>query len=165
MKKLVFFSAILLSFVLKSSDPVYYGEYTPVYMTRSEMEKAVRLEAATPIQHPGKIYIKDQYIFINEKFKGYHVIDNSDPSNPVNKAFIHIDGSLDIAIRGNQLYADNATDLLTLSFNDDFSSVSVSSRVKNTFPEPSSPDGYWNNMNFEKFRPKDGILVSWEKRN
>jgi hypothetical protein len=162
MKKLILISSVLISFVFKGSEPVYYGVYTPVFMTRSEMEKAVRMEAATPIKNPGKIYLMDPYIFINEKFKGYHVIDNSDPSHPVNKAFIHLDGSLDLAIKGSVMYTDNSTDLVALSFNADFSAFTISSRITNAFPEPSSPDGYWNNRAFEKFRPKNGIIVRWE---
>lgn len=148
--------------VLMGSDPVYYYEYKPVFMKRSELERAVRLEAASPIKNPGKIYIKDQYIFINEKYKGFHIIDNSNPSAPVQKAFLHIDGCLDIAIKGNYIYADNAIDLVAISANNDYSTISVTGRVRNSFAEPSSPDGYWYARQFERYRPKDGIIVNWE---
>ena len=144
------------------SEPVYYYEYTPVYMKRSELESAVKLEAASPIRNPGKIYIKDQYIFINEKYKGFHIIDNTDPASPVQKAFLHVDGCLDIAIKGNFMYVDNAVDLVTISMSSNWSSISVTGRIKNAFPEPSSPDGYWYASQFEKYRPKDGIIVRWE---
>ncbi len=145
------------------SEPYYYYEYMPVFMQRDEMERAVRLETPTPIKNPGKIYIKDQYIFINEKYKGFHIIDNSDPSSPVQKGFVHIDGCLDIAIKGNILYADNAVDLVAIQLNNELNNLSVSGRVKNAFPEPSSPDGYWYAQQFNKYRPKNGIIVRWEK--
>ena len=62
----------------------------------------------------GKIYIKGDYIFINEKKEGIHVIDNSDPSNPRNISFIAIPGNLDIAVMGNILYGDSYTDLVAV---------------------------------------------------
>lgn len=162
MRKLILISLVLCSAIFMSSEPVYYGNYLPVFMSRTEMEKAVRLESPAPIKNPGKIYIKDNYIFINEKYRGIHVIDNTDPENPVKKGFIHIDGCLDMAIRGNILYADNAIDLVSISLNADYSSISVKGRVKEAFPEPSSPEGYWYTSSFDKFRPEGGIIVRWE---
>jgi hypothetical protein len=163
MRKIIFVAFLLCTIAFMGSEPYYYYEYMPVFMQRDEMERAVRLETPTPIKNPGKIYIKDQYIFINEKYKGFHIIDNSDPSSPVQKGFVHIDGCLDIAIKGNILYADNAVDLVAIQLNNELNNLSVSGRVKNAFPEPSSPDGYWYAQQFNKYRPKNGIIVRWEK--
>ncbi|MBT8232801.1 MAG: hypothetical protein KJN84_09240, partial [Bacteroidia bacterium] len=57
-------------------------------------------------------------IFINELYKGVHVIDNSNPATPTNTAFINIPGNLDVAIKGNKMYADSYVDLLTIDITD-----------------------------------------------
>jgi hypothetical protein len=165
MRKIMFFMLVFCSVVLMSSEPVFYGNYTPVFMVRSELEKAVRLEEPRSIKNPGKVYIKDQFIFINEKYRGYHVIDNTDPANPVNKGFVHIDGCLDMAIRENIMYADNSIDLVAITLNSSISAVSVSGRIKNAFPEPSSPEGFWYTRAFESMRPDGGVIVRWEPNN
>lgn len=162
MRKVLFLFLMSGSLLLMSYEPVYY-EYTPVFMQRDEMEKAIRLEAPKDIKNPGKIYIHGSTLFINEKYKGFHIIDNSNPSSPKNKAFLHIDGCLDIAVKWPILYADNATDLVAIRMNAEISSIAVEGRVKDALPEPSSPQGLWMTGTFEKFRPENGIIVRWEK--
>lgn len=151
--------------LLSGSDPVTYGEYLPVYMDRSEMESAVKIEPGRPLQSPGKIYLYGQYILVNEKYKGIHIIDNSDPAAPDNIAFLHIDGCIDMAMKNNILYADNAIDLIALKTSDNFTSVQVTERIRNIFPETESPDGYWSMYSINQFRPKNGILVAWKKNS
>lgn len=70
------------------------------------------------IQQLGKIYYKDQHIFVIEVGEGIHIIDNSDPMNPNFINFIQVIGSKDIAIKGNYLYTDNLTDLVVLDISD-----------------------------------------------
>jgi hypothetical protein len=151
--------------LLSASEPVSYGLYTPVFMDRTEMEKAVKIEAAQPLREPGKIYLYGKYILVNEKYKGIHVIDNTDPSAPQNLAFLHIDGCIDIAMKNNVLYADNAIDLIALKTTDNFASVQVTERVKNIFPELQSPDGYWSPYYLDQFRPKNAVLVAFKKKS
>ncbi len=150
--------------LLSGFDPVTYGNFLPVYMVRSELEKAVKIETAQPLHSTGKIYLYGQYILVNEKYKGIHVIDNSNPEAPVNKAFIHIDGCIDMAMRNNILYADNAVDLIAMKTTDNFASVQVTGRIKDIFPEPESPDGYWGTYTVNQFRPDNGVLVAWKKK-
>lgn len=90
----------------------------PVYESKSEIFKSINGPANTAIEHAGKIYIKGNFIYLNEVNKGIHIIDNSNPSSPVQVAFLSIPGNLDIAIKGNILYADMYTDLLALDITD-----------------------------------------------
>ena len=151
--------------LLSASDPVFYGDYTPVFMDRSEMEKAVKLEMAQPLRDPGKIYLYDKYILVNERYKGIHIIDNSNPALPQNLAFLHIDGCIDMAMKNNMLYADNAIDLIALKTMGNFTGVEVTERIKGIFPEIESPDGFWTPYYLNKFRPKNGILVAYKKKS
>lgn len=170
MKKPIFYLFFTLisigtGILLSASDPVSYGSYTPVFMDRAEMEKAVKIESAQPLRNTGKIYLYGNYILVNEKYKGIHIIDNSNPAAPQNKAFLHIDGCIDMAMKNNILYADNAIDLIALKTTDDFVSVQVTERLKSIFPEIESPDGYWSPYYLNKFRPENSILVAYKLKN
>jgi hypothetical protein len=115
------------------------GEYTytyfmPVYQTAAVVRANVRSNAPQAISNPGKIYIKGNYIFLNEINKGIHVIDNSNPAVPVNASFISLPGNVDISVKGNTLYADFYTELVVLDISDPLQ-VSVKKFVENVFPE------------------------------
>ncbi|MDR2389950.1 MAG: hypothetical protein LBD89_09250 [Tannerellaceae bacterium] len=86
----------------------------PVYLTYEALRTAVGPEPARTLERPGKIYFKDNRIFIVEYLQGIHVIDVSDVSNPQNLVFIHIPGCVDLAIKDQSLYADSYTDLVTI---------------------------------------------------
>ena len=170
MKKPFFFFLFTLislgtGILLSASEPIYYGNYSPVYMVRPEMEQAVKSEAPQPLRNTGKIYLFGKYILVNEKFRGIHVIDNSNPAAPQNIVFVHIDGCIDMAVKNNVLYADNAVDLIALKTTDNFSTVEVTARIKGIFPETESPDGYWSAETVNRFRPQNGILVAWKKKS
>ncbi len=90
----------------------------PIYRTIAEIRVGVVAQGPRELRNPGKIYVYDHYLFINERNEGIHVLDNSDPANPVNLAFWSIPGNIDIAIRGNLLYADQYVDLLTINISD-----------------------------------------------
>lgn len=156
-------SVLLSGCPIGEPEPIFYTQYAPIMMKRTEMEKAVRLEAAREINDPAKIYVKDQYVFISETYEGIHIIDNTNPRIPLNQGFIRIPGCVDIAIKGTTLYADNATDLLAIDMADP-ENIQVVSRVRNTFPVLLPPDlgeipaAYQN-------RPEDMVIVAWKKTN
>ncbi|MBU1719890.1 MAG: hypothetical protein KKA07_12560, partial [Bacteroidetes bacterium] len=79
--------------------------YRPVYIDKSTA-LAVSSESAQAIENPGKIYIYGNMILLNERYKGIHVIDNSNPKSPSVVSFIRIYGNRDMAVKANVLYAD-----------------------------------------------------------
>ncbi len=162
-KPLLFLFLLLPVLFLGLDEPLYYGSYKPVFMLRSEMENNVKLKGPEAIIAPGKIYIKDHLIFINEKYRGIHVIDNINPEDPTNFAFISIDGCIDIAVKNNVLYADNAVDLIAVRLNENMTNIEVTKRVKNVFPQLISPDG--RGLSWKEYQaiPKDAILVRWDE--
>ncbi|MEM6379546.1 MAG: hypothetical protein AAF705_15175, partial [Bacteroidota bacterium] len=115
-----------------------------------------------PIENLGKIYYKDPYIFVNERFKGIHVLDNSDPNNPVPIAFIQVFGSEDIAVNGDILYVDNYTDLVAVDISD-LNNVKEVNRVKDLYSRESKafPEGY--SGYFECVEEIKGFVVGWEE--
>ena len=89
-------------------------------------------QAPRPLIQPGKIYRKDNYIYVNELYAGIHVIDNTTPLSPVNIAYWSIPNNVDLAIRDNILYADSLGDLLAIDISDP-SSIQVTKRLENFF--------------------------------
>lgn len=89
-----------------------YTSYQPVTVAMEDFRSDVKMEAPRELRQPGKIYLKEPYLFISEAGEGVHIIDNSNPTNPVFKAFLQVPGSYDMAVLGNVLYSDSYTDLL-----------------------------------------------------
>jgi hypothetical protein len=106
--------AILLAFAgcFKDNCISTYTIYYPVYKSLTQARADMKSLAAQPLHNTGKIYVYGNYLFINEPDKGIHVIDNSNPAAPVNISFVAIPGNVDIAIKGNYLYADSYSDLV-----------------------------------------------------
>ena len=106
---------VLQSCIKDTYERTYtYTYYKPVYKTTAEVRANIKSNAPKAIEKPGKIYIRGSYIFLNDLDKGIHVIDNSNPAQPKNISFIDIPGSVDLAVKGNTLYADFFTDLVAI---------------------------------------------------
>ena len=106
--------------------------YTPVYTLKSTVLASINGDPATAIVQPGQLYLKGSFIYVNDVSKGIHVIDNSDPSHPVQTAYLNLPGNTGIAIRGNILYADMGSDLLAMDISNP-RQVSVIGRMANFF--------------------------------
>ncbi|MDR0742849.1 MAG: hypothetical protein LBF05_00610, partial [Tannerella sp.] len=118
------------------ADYVYWN-YIPIFMKRADLEKSVSWQSeGKDLENPGKIYYRAPYIFVNERYKGIHVINNSDPYKPVKEGFIVAPGCIDMAVKGNMMYLDNSVDLVTVDLN----TRQVTSRIRDVFPEPCSPE-------------------------
>ncbi len=95
-----------------------YQQYVPVYKNVDAIRQEVKAEAPQELKSPGIIYVYGHYLLINERREGIHVLDNSNPENPVGLAFIPIPGNGDMAVRDGILYADNYIDLLSIDISD-----------------------------------------------
>jgi len=110
-----------------------YTWFEPVYKTTAEVRANIKSGAPRDIKAPGKLFLIGNYIFLNEINKGIHIINNSNPAAPVNTAFIEIPGNIDVAVKGNTLYADLYTDLVTLDISNPLQVVTTSI-VDHVFP-------------------------------
>jgi hypothetical protein len=111
-----------------------YYDLVPVYKSQAEIETPIENEGPRTLKRPGGLYFYNDLVLINERFEGIHILDNSNPANPVPLSFIPIPCNGDMAVRGNILYADNCTDLLAIDISDPLS-VSLLSRTKEVFME------------------------------
>jgi hypothetical protein len=137
-------------------DPIW-SRFEPITLTREAFENSIEIQEKIPVTESSKIYIINDYIFVNDKRTGFHIFDNTDQANPIKKKFLKIPGATDIAIRNNTLYINQATDLVVLSLDYNTFQVEVKKRLKNVFPELQSPDG-------DYFYSEDKVVVNWIKK-
>ena len=149
-------AAILLLEGCHKDNTRTYTILKPVYKDKASVLAAINGSATESFLHPGKIYIKDNLIFINEIDKGIHVIDNSDPSHPQQISFLDIPGNEDIAVKGNILYADMYADLLAIDITDP-QSVHVTGKVSHFFMEREFVNGFQPDSN--------QVIVDWIKKD
>lgn len=119
------------------SEEGYCEEYkrsaNPVYMSYENLRNAVNIEAPRAPDRIGRVYLYGNLVLLNEVNEGVHIIDNTEPTEPVNLAFIRIPGNTDIAVRDNNLYADSYVDLITLSIGD-LENITLIGREQDIFP-------------------------------
>lgn len=138
MKKFTFFGLFfcLLGFNSclkdKCENTQTFTQWIPVYKTDTEFKATPQYEAARPLKNPGKIYFYGNYMFINEQKEGVHIIDNANVQSPKNIGFLKINGNVDIAIKGDILYADNYADLLAINISN-VSQPVLTKRVESVF--------------------------------
>lgn len=159
---LKFISALLIVMLMISCQDKIEETYqvnSPVYMTYNDLRSSLKVADGEDIIQPGKIYFKDDFIFVNEYQKGIHVINNEDPAHPVVLKFIEIPGNVDMAIKGSFLYADSYVDLVTIDISDINNIVEVD-RDTNVFPYVlpiENPEGPIDFIDESK-----GVVVSYE---
>ena len=122
---------------------VTYRGTESVRVTLNELRTSIKTLPAQDLENPGKIYVKDDYLFINEVKKGIHIIDNSNPSLPKAISFIQILGNVDISVKGNILYADSYTDFVALDITNP-NAVKEVSRTKEVFSNGQVDGIGWN---------------------
>lgn len=129
------FLIFIALFVSSCADTIEetYKVNTPVYMTYDDLRSSFKVAEAQDIIQPGKIYFKGDFIFVNEYQKGIHVVNNTDPTNPVIEKFIEIPGNVDLAVKGDMLYVDSYVDLVTIDISNLDNIIEVD-RDTNVFP-------------------------------
>src|SRR5512133_1015369 len=159
--KLAYLSLALISavtFSCKDQIDDIYTVNSPVYLTYDDLRVPLKVAEGQDIVQPGKIYFKDNFIFVNEFQKGIHVIDNSDPAAPEITKFIEIPGNIDMAIRDNILYADSYVDLVAIDISnlDDIKEIS---RINDAFPYmvPECGEGVIDYVD-----PTKGVVTGWK---
>ena len=158
---LLVLAASLTGCMDRTVERITYTANVPVYMAFSDFRTSFEKSEPVEITQPGKIYFKDGYLFVNEYGKGIHVIDNSDPANPEKIAFYEIIGNIDMAIKGNILYADSYIDLVAIDITD-ISNPNEVGRLMNIFPEVVPEGDRW--FPYALVDKSKGVIIDWEVR-
>jgi len=123
----------------------------PVYLTWEELRKyqsPIYGDTQT-LTTPGKVYVKDQYLFVIDQYRGVHIFDQTDPQNPMRILFLPVVGATDISVKDNVMYLNAFTDLVVVNIDalidGPFTSNDLS-RIEYKFDTPNSrtflPEGY-----------------------
>jgi hypothetical protein len=111
------------------------------------------------LDQPGKIFLYNSLILINDFESGVHIYDNSNPSAPTHIGFINIPGNVDIAVRDNILYVDSYVDLVAIDISDPANAREVG-RVRDalSYTIPSTMD--WT-YPVSRIDPANGVVISY----
>lgn len=150
--------------LVQSCEDTTYREYegnSPVYITYEELRTPIEVVDDAALENPGKIYFKDNYIFVIEELKGIHLYDNSNPAAPVKKKFIKVPGIVDMAVSGSALYADSFVDLVVIDVQD-VGNIKEIGRLKNILPYTIPPTG--NKLPIGYVDQEKGLVTGWEQK-
>ena len=130
-------NALLLLLVFTAFTGCKKDEYEMVKIVKMISVQQMRalpvgMTKAIPAKKTGKIYIYNDYLFINEPNEGIHIYNNANPGAPVNVGFLQIPGNVDLAIHNNILYVDNFIDLLAFDISN-MSNIKQVKRVTDVF--------------------------------
>ena len=168
MKTTFYFLLIITCFSLaflscENEDYEIYNVVTPVTMTLSELRSSVKILPPQKINKSGKIYVYEEFVFINDEEKGIHIIDNTIPTAPKKISFLKILGNTDIAVKDEMLFADSFTDLVVFDISD-IRKIVEKNRLNNVFPQYTVYPTIDNNLpiqyDYQNITP-DKIIVDW----
>lgn len=170
MKRIIYLFPLMLIYLLSAcennfTETVTYQINEPVFMNADEFRAKVKVtNEAREIKKQGKITFYEGYLFISEPDEGIHIIDNRNPSAPLNVGFIELTGNADMAIRDNLLYADSYIDLVWFDITNP-QSPQFAGRIDSIFPDALPPVdnnyGIDYNMCYGEKR-QSGIIVGWK---
>lgn len=144
-------------------DSSRFNNARPVYMDYQTLRSSIRVSEPRPLKDVSRVYLYRGAVLLNSRNEGIHLLDNRDPANPKNIAFIEIPGNTEISIRNNYLYVDSYVDLVTLSIND-LQNVTEVDRDENIFEY----DAYQNvpdDVFFTNIDESRGVVVSYVRAN
>lgn len=136
----------------------------PIYLSFEDWRALdVDLVQERDLEFPGKIYIKDNLLFINDLYSGIHVYDNANPASPINLGFLDIPGNSDMSIRNNILFADSYYDLLSIDITDINNPVIVD-RVEDAFEfnNAQAVPGLDDDFPIAEWNADKGVVIGWE---
>lgn len=137
--------------------------HEPVYLSWADLRSSVRSEPPRRPAARGKIVLRGNLLLLSEPNRGVHVYDNADPANPKALAFLNIPGNLDLALRGDILYADSFTDLIALDLSA-LPDIRILDRQPDLFPyDPMQAAGDTARWYGLPERDK-GVVVEWKRK-
>ena len=129
-----------------------YTVFEPVYLSLNDLREGFEVTTPQTIEERGKLYLYQNWIFINDPGKGIHVIDNSNPASPSPVSYLTLPGNYSFSIRNNQLYADSYIDLVVLN-------ISNMSDIQ----EVNRLEGIFSNFNDDfVIDSENGLIIDYE---
>lgn len=143
----------------KYIEEITYTANVPIYSTTAELNSLIGNAQPHELEYPGKIHLNGNRLFIVDQFKGIHVFDNSNPSNPINLTYIVVPGVIDVATRGTVLYADSYQDLISIDISD-IQNARILDRDEDVFIQVLPPTN--NDFPMAEINPEEGVVIDWK---
>lgn len=164
----ILFITLFVSFLLSSCFPEEDNwqemGLAPTYISPDDFSY---IKSGPPIlsEDQGSFLEVGDRIYINEKFRGIHVFDNTDPGNVKKIYFWTIPGNTEFTVEGNYLYADNSRHLITIDISDP-ENLKVLSHIADVYSVNLENDNYPKNYEgtFECADFERGIVNGWEMK-
>lgn len=135
-----------------------------VLESKDVIRTSVAVESEQPINDSGKIYTYTNYVFVNDRNLGIHVIDNRVPENPQKISFLKIPGNFDIEVRNDILYADSYSDLVLFDISD-IDNITLIERYEDVFNDfgfsQASLTEPFDQIDYGDYNPSDFFIVDW----
>jgi len=155
---LFLFAGLALASCKKDEVAKEVEGFKPIYTDAAALQQ-VDVLPAKALTKPGRIYVYENYLLINEQGEGVHIYDNSNTAQPVALSFVSIPGNMDFSVRNGFMYADNVYDMVVIDITN-AASPAYSSRLESVFPAQDFPDEFGP---FECVDSNKGIVVGWER--
>ncbi len=159
---LFFLSVILLASCTREENKRVIT-WVPVYITASEYSQIIS-QPPTALINGGKIAIDNNKLFMVEQGQGIHVVNYTNPAQPVKERFIKVPGCYEVSMKNGFLIANNGPDLVSLDIAD-ADSVRVVNRLANVFKSlqeaNSIPPNAVSGDYFECVDISKGIVSKW----
>ncbi|TVZ27040.1 hypothetical protein JM83_2049 [Gillisia sp. Hel_I_86] len=150
-------------FVSCEEDEILMEEYNvaiPIIQSKADFRASISIDDPKKIEQSGKIYVYEDYIFVNDNGKGVHILDNSNFS-PVKLKFLNIPGNTDIAIKGDLLYANSKMDLVIFDISD-LNNIKLKDRVEEVFEdELLRPTENVQEYDFSNYNSNEDIVIGY----
>lgn len=164
MKKisLLIFACALVMTSCKDKQFQKYTANVPIYTDFETFRSTlgtVQYQDAREIEQKGNIYFKDNFLFILDNYKGIHIMDNSNPSAPVNKGYYALTGITGISIKNQYLYANAYTDLVVIDVSAIDNPTEVG-RAENVFDR--ALPSYNPQYPLAEVDQTKGVITGWE---
>lgn len=102
----------------KVTQKKVYTANVPNYMSYDELRGSIANDDSKTLERPGKIFLYNDYVLINDFESGVHIYNNSNPSAPEHVAFINVPGNVDMAVKDDILYVDSYVDIVAIDISD-----------------------------------------------
>lgn len=160
---LLLFVFLLICSCESDEDRIVVRVAVPEVMSKVALRSGVDIKAPQPVSQQGKIYAYNNYLFVNDKNKGVHVIDNSNPEAPSFISFLKIPLNEDIAVKDDKLYADSGVDLVVFDISD-INAIKLESRVEEMFEvynlQIPNEDYEW--VEYDGIDFNENVIIDWK---
>lgn len=160
---ILFLPILLFSACLDDDRNEFIDGLRPVYGGLSNLN--IETTAPERFEDLGNIVAYQQYLYIVERGRGVHIVDNTNPEIPETLGFIAIPSVEQITIDDDVLFANFGWNLLLIDITNPLNAQLLSA-VADFFDEseiqnrPTNYSGY-----FECVDPTRGTVIGWEEAN